>query len=1018
MKFLLTVLLWLVVVRCAENGEESNKSLSSGSYKSLPLVEPAVFSSKRLSLKSASVPQVSSVSGRFSEDLNTLSGDFYDLKLLNECAEFNFAMMNEKGSDKKNRKRMGTLISSFKAALLRSANESSDGAAKVCVKIALEDESLIEDSFSRFEMTLEHSMCISALEGCDDEFIDTEFFAGLVKRFPRVFSSHLQLVGRLSDFSFLTVEVVSFLFEAKNHFMNPFGLAALVQSAPLEVILKCLELWDFELTLPDAQFLFSVWGSDSDFQAAIARDCRSWALLRKLGYQNPFPIDQFVVESETFSVEEHVNLVLAFIYQSERVIGAALRQLDFIHADLHKNDAVETVYMTDSMADALNSHKADLWRANGQPAIDAIAREMELKLRVISALKARYDVECAIVGKKFTRTVELLLGMLRLLKTPLEDLNRRAFVRSCSLEQVLAAFDSFDYPFVYGAFRPHVFLDMLRIEDFWVFLWKQLEIFEVPMAYDVSIAATADSKSILEDLVALSFQIGRSFHKHNFWCAQIGLLVDLSTDLSTTSNSQHHPNLLEILNEGELCEYTPYQIFLIKSVSPADNQVFFWNEADNYPLALFKVAPGAMSRDQISDLLKDSDSRPFILKHKRNIMKLGTIEPFTAQDLLELFPLGGQDDLEEHDAFWTANPEALVGYLRGIGGGVNDPAAFFWKINPNAFFNTELMDLLAEIIPLASLMKYPMEAKKHNLHFIMCDIVGRLERNAQASIDSTINKPNTPQQLILKWILQMEWIFLQFFNIYSINTAKDPTPRAIYDEFLEVESSARKRLVGWLKKQNPQEFENVEELLSLVQDTPLSYSRVSLCYTLAMQEALHRYTTPSTKQQKRKENSFYAQFPMFTGNRLSSLNVSHMTKGVETQISKYNAMLEKHFDQSSIEKQIWSNRARIINIVSINRGPLVQPIPQDLLTGIFSSHSTPICDAIITYEIFARSGFSSHIAQGNFSNMVLDEERKAIVDQIHLKMQEIFKKCRSDLLPHELKLAKETRFLEESKSKK
>ena len=63
---------------------------------------------------------------------------------------------------------------------------------------------------------------------------------------------------------------------------------------------------------------------------------------------------------------------------------------------------------------------------------------------------------------------------------------------------------------------------------------------------------------------------------------------------------------------------------------------------------------------------------------------------------------------------------------------------------------------MSENIPFEIFVKFPKNASDLNLYFSVSDIMGRISRNLHG-IQAT-------KKLIIKWTIQMEWIFNQFIT--------------------------------------------------------------------------------------------------------------------------------------------------------------------------------------------------------------------------------------------------------------
>ena len=871
--------------------------------------ENVSFFGERLVLELPGRPTPADIHGKYINNARfSYFSEYFDMPLLQECGELNFWLVEGKVLSKK-------MIQKFIKKLKTSMK-----------------------SVDKFKATLGHFHCIHAIKSVGFDELGGDLVKTLSIEHPEIMKKHLEIFGYLEDFSFLTVELVEELFGDKNDLLRPFGLDVLIETASFPVIKKCLEMWNYDLRKSDLEVLMRIWGESNEFKEILMEEPRGWLLWRKLDlFKGPFPIDKLIKILSIDNIEIYLNLILAFIYESELLVWDSMNFLEFLNADLHKNDVIEERYMTPEMVSELDSRKWDLWYENGKISIEIIKEQMDSKRKLIEKIKEMIEIKDQrnIIDKQM-----IIYNLFTLLQVPLNDFGRKSYLKSRDIENVKTALNDFKFINSVG-FSEIVDLNNLGNENYWTVLWKQLEILEVDLVYDEARTRDfQDTKEILQLLLSMAF---KEENFNFYWHSQLALFMISPMNFD---ESQIYLKTLIGFTRKQICELTSMQISVLKTfLHPEAVKNFIGQlENQNHLLELFRLAPEIMTRDQISELLKASEAKELMIYSIENANKLRFLDSFTTKDLADHFIIGFDYHLDNCEALYTVDPDALVGYLKASQGAINYPDLLIWWTHPRCWNNTKFVDLIAESIPFNVFFKHPKDSDEMNFGNILTDISGRIQRNPTE---------NT-QVLILKWLIHMDWFFFQFYNELYLDSSDNGSISSQYDRIMNLETKARIKLITWLKEN--ESLEDGDILLDLVETSPLSYLRTSAAYDLLLSESVNKLEKGPAPQNLK---GLHHQFAVFKSvPKIYQLKESDLEATVKNQIEKCEKLIEKYFE--IIEKEIWLNRLKISNIPAFDKYT-IKPVPTRFAKRLFHQSGAPIHDLQETFSMLSRTGHSLDI---------------------------------------------------------
>ena len=859
-------------------------------------------------------------------DENGISDDKYEIGLLEQCSEFNFMLDSEK------EKKDNGAVKKFVAKLRTAVYKTKDPL--------------------RLEATLSNYHCIQAISSCGREDLGYDFLMNLFAKHTKASKNYLKVFGELQDYSFLTVEMASVLFEERNAVLRPFAVTRLLETVKLEVLLHLLEMWEFELRSEDAKSVICIWGKREEFLAALEKDARSWLLWKKacvdsvfLGAEKPFPLRSLLDSLiDPADVEKYENLMLAFILESEKAITFSFGQLEAVHASFHLNDWVVEQHMPSDMILDLDSRKWDLWHEAGKAHFEVIIVQMTMRKQLIDALLSLRE---NIMTNQSEASMEALsqLAILHeftvLLQTPLSHFSRNTFIKSRDIDMIISACENamFYFPHFYS---PIVTTNVLNNPSYWIVLWKQLELLEIDLAYNEEISEKfADPLALMKLLNGMLLRMNSksSYSRSFYWLTELVVAV-LSPWPSNLEDSNVIMDILMELTKDSVCELSYLQLNFIHAVlhpeATSKNMSFFRlsSEIFNFTFEAFKLAPEILEPAVIERLLMNPISRELMLLSKpQNATKLMSLAAFSLKDLQDFFPIGTWYSLEDCVALHTLQPSVLADFLNDSSGvGFNYPEKLIWRVHPRFWDNLNFVDAVSELIPFDSLLKYPAEAAALNFISIITDIMGRIRRN-----------PENSQKLILKWIINMDWLFLQHFIMFCNEESVKLFSKEQYSVLANSERGARADLITWLKSQNY--LQDCDELLALVERVPLSHIRTAHIYDMHFIDAIKNNADNA---------SSLPQFTIFSEKDFYQVNSSYLEGAISQALFKCDGLIEKYFN--STEKQIWSNRLKIQNIPNITKY-LFNPVRTSFAKGLFENNASPYADLIIAAAMFTRSGY-------------------------------------------------------------
>lgn len=886
--------------------------------------EQVVFFGEILSLEFIVKSVAADLHGKFISKPNE-SGPLatkFHVPLLQECADLNFAVVEKKEKKEKEKfiKKLKSLLQRFEKKEV-APSESQDVKIKVSV-------------------TLNHFHCIHALKNVGFKELGAELVTKLVINFPEIMKRHLDLIGELEDFSFLTVELGEQLFEVRNDYLRPFALKNLVESVSLPVLKKLLEMWNFDLRVEDAKRVLEFWGDSDEFNSVFEDEPLSWLLWRKseMG-RKEFPMSQLIekLSVETFDAS-YANLILTFIHDSELIVHQEMCFLELIHADLHKNDPIEERYMTPKMIEDLDSRKWDLWYERGYAAIENIKEQMQLKKQLIDKLKI-------LKMKSNNSTSQQLIAydLLILLQVPLNFWSRSTYNNSRDIENVQNSMENFDLN--HFGFTEIVHLINLLNRNYWTVLWKQLEILEIDLVYDEALSVEfKETTELLQLIRALKFHaVKGNWIRNYYWLSQVTML--LVNPIGSFSESELFLKTLSEIFQNQICELSGWQISLLKNSLHLGEDQMALLEIQNGYLEMFRLAPEIMSREEIAILVGDPVTKELMNHSINNIHRLRFLDSFNSTDLLTFFGIGSNFHLDNCEALYTVDPEALAGFLKGSQGAINYPDLMIWWTHPRCWENNSFTDFLAESIPFTAFVKHPKDADILNLEAIINDLLGRIQRN-----------PEIPAQVfIVKWLIHMDWIFYQFFNEYFLDSPSNEPISSDYDRIVNFEKRTRAKLISWLKGNDS--LEDRDDLLELVERSPLSYLRSSFAYDMFLSVALAKL---GRNVPLPHFSEIHSQFSIFTSIGLEQackLREIDMEAAVKNSTEKCEKLIEKYFD--FIEKQIWLNRLRMVNFPMFDKYTL-RPVSVSQVKKLFDYAGAPIHDLHDFFAMLTRGGYDLH----------------------------------------------------------
>lgn len=827
--------------------------------------EPISFFSERLTLEGRGSPRAADLSGRYLSDSKKIeTAGLYDVSLLEECGNLNLYLAGiDKDTANKNtiKKKMQKFVKKLKSRDLRSVN---------------------------FALTLNHFHCKHALKSVGFDNLGDEFITKLAMEQAVVMKNHLELFGQLSDYSFLTMELVEALY-VENQLIRPFASRALVETVKMDVLVRLLEMWEYNLNVEDAADVLQVWGSEEEFCKLIRKDPRSWLLYKTVYIVPPFlfPMDLLIEKLDESTLDTYSNLILAFIMYSETAVSYSMHQLEIIYASFHKNDLIEEQYMTPEIVAALDSRKWDLWFEAGKFAIAMFRTQMEFKRKLIDKLESLKSFGN---GQKVLRveTQVIIYGLLPLLQVPLFVFSRDTFMKSQNHSDLLCARDEyFESAGYYSVYSPFIRPEMLGNRNYWTVLWKQLEILDIELAYSEDVVTRFPENVDLLQLITALCQKSRIAHRSRslFWHTQI--VLSMLTD--SRDNPKDSTMLLSTiygLVKDQTIQLSPHQLSQLKMNLNPEALIKFmpFLECQDEKLVKFRLAPEMLTREEIGEMIKDPQMKEWMLDFKSNVARLCWLDAFSVDDLIAFFPLSLDYHLDNCEALYTVNPCALAGYLNASQVAINYPDQLICWIHPGSWSNTRLVDVIADLVPFSVFVKFPKDADALNLAHFVPDIMARIERR-------DLNN-SSPQSMILKWLLHMEWLFLQIHEILLQDTNVLTSPwTKIANHLISVEKRARAQLITWLQANGTLEDSNL--LLGLVEKGPLSYARSSLCYDILMQDTLLSIQTtvgpPCTIFK-----GIYSQFTLFTTKKFLKIRQTDLESAVKEAGETCRVLMKKH----------------------------------------------------------------------------------------------------------------------------
>ena len=668
--------------------------------------------------------------------------------------------------------------------------------------------------------TLNHIQFRQLINSYDLNTLGTDFLIHLICCYPQIFKKHLHLLKDLKCFSFLMPEIALILFEDRNHLVSPFSFKNLVRTVDLEVLIALLDLWDYELKREDIECIFQNWINDPIFVAKIEEDPRSWLLWKKLDIIKPVPIDILLkcIEIDR-TILKYTNLLLAIIYHTEFIIFELLCSLEYFYADLHKNDAFEFLNFSPENVSMLNINKCILWYEKLKGCSCEISEMMNLKGLLIDKLTGIISDD----NTNDTVEISLINNLLVLLKIPLFCFNRVAFLNSLDGEIVKKVFETLVLKSIH--FCPVVMNWQVGILEFWIFLWSQLNNFGIINTYDKEIASNLNETTSLIDLLTdINYSTNKNQVRRTYWHIPLAVMVlKKTTDIE---ESDICINALISFMKNQSCELLPnFFMQICTYLAPESLGRIIPNIGyfDSY-LETFKLAPEMLTRDQIRNFLKNQKSSEFALLYAENVMRLKTLVDFRGFHLLKFFPIGSDYHLEFHEALHTARPEALIDYLIGIKGGLNYPEQFLLSVHPIAWKYPKFVNLIIYNIPFSFFLKYPQKIESLNLYNLILNIKESLE-----CIETCLQ---VKKKIIIKLLIQMEWIFNQFHVVKFSNSTQIENIETIFNNFVKLEKILRSEIIAWLKDKSNM-FPSDKDWFSIcniVETLPLSFVRLSTCY--------------------------------------------------------------------------------------------------------------------------------------------------------------------------------------------
>jgi hypothetical protein len=951
--------------------------------------ENICFFTDIIKFRQPELPEPADIHGKFisnsSEEVSVAKS--YDLVLLQDCADLNHSYIKFGQDAQKKRKRIQKLMKSLRLSFKETRDRT------------------------KLKATLIHFHCIHALKSVNMEENDSNLIINLVKEFPEVMALHLDIVGNLEDFSFLTPELAKKLFKNRNEYFRPLALNSLIETVSKDVLIELIKMWNFDLCIEDAKALLSIRGDD--LLEISEEDPRSWLIWRKADVLKSFPFNLLIDKLSVESFNSYVNLILAFIYDREKLIFYSMYSLEYLHADLQKNSRIEERYMTEEMVLALQSRKWDIWYEYGKPCVFTIDDQMKKTSKLIEKLKEiikiQEETNAEIVSKLN------VINVLTLLQVPLNLHARTTFLKSRDIDQLIAAQESYVYhhPFEY---TPIVIAANILNPFYWQVLWAQLQGFGVKLAYDVvACKSYVNIEDLIGTIVSLSqfaFESLDRSHDANekhfpnyYWLTNLNTLL-LSDEIRNNLDlSQSFLKSMLVFMRGQVCELDPYQLSLIKAFlhQDVDKDDIDFLEAHDINFDAFRLAPESLTQEEIAILIQTPELRKLMKYSIGNVNRLRFLDSFKVDDLKEFFPIGGDYHLESCEALYTVDPEALKGYLQSSQGAINYPDLLIWWIHPLAWNNSGLVDLIAESVPFSAFFKHPTDADDLNLTSILTDIVCRISRNPSQA----------PQKLILKWVIHMEWLFFQFYNHFYIDDTGTKLICSVYDQILGAERKARSKLITWLKENET--LEDGKVLLDIVEKGPLSNLRVSVAYDLLLSDSVFKVNMGPKLQYFR---DVYPQFTVFTtASNVYKIRETDLEATVSESQRNCELLGEKYLD--IIEKEIWMNRLKIFSFTTFSKY-LLNPIPQNFADKIFKNHGAPIHDLQTIFSFLSRSGHHLNAARRNFENGFVKQLPMAIeINEQHAKRYaDIVLTARRLLLENDLKNMKKKESEKGVKKKK
>ena len=866
------------------------------------------FYDEELVFKSEEVPTVSSCEARYSFDKPYNS--FFQFDILRTCTNYIIFQADSREAVNDEFKKHQIINSKIRFAsnIFTTANI---GIYNLQMK-------------KRISYTLNHPHCFQAIESVGDKYLDQNSVIFLIVEYPKVMKNHFLIFSKLKNFSFLTPEIAKILFENRNHLLTPFSLKSLIQTINLDVLISLLELWDYELKESDARIVFDFWGANFEFLDRIRKNPLSWLFYKKLNLNQNFPIDllktKFKFKDKIFL---YANLLLALLHQTEFVIYESFKYLERM-----------------SNYDFMQDNESQLF-------IHKICDQFTLKNQIVDLLNCINEKE-----ENFNRAESELENInlffnnfIILFKVPLHSLNRFSVILTNSnipRHHLKSPMYQSAAVYISGLISQNQgFTNSVKLWTLLKFKIKNLSC----SFYDIDLSNEfIDSKSLINLLLDMNFVTDEKQLRRTFWHIPVTIMAFHQSNLnfySDQSSIDFFLNSLEYFLENQSFE----------SYSMKFNTKYFCFSSEilcncfyilDYNSELFKVSPESLSSSQIKLLLENDKSRNFMLSNLKNVQKLTFLTDFSARDLLEFFPIGSENYLESHKALITANPEALIGYLRGVQGILNYPEKFIWSVNPKIWSNPDFVDLIVDSIPFSTFVKFPDEAETLFLASSICDIMGRIQRNNGGFQDI--------KKLIIKWIIQMEWIFNQF-NLTKVSDKHQMNHiENCYKKILDLERIARENLILWLKSDWIW-----SDLLKIVETLPLSYARLSSCYLIYLNDCL---ATVSDIYFFPVLNSLPYQFSSFLGNNLAQVNILNLERIVTEHVEILRGFINLYFDP--VEKAVWKNRLKIINLLSISKVDLHSKVSSSYIHFLFREAGIPVHDTQIAADVFDYLGFGSY----------------------------------------------------------